>query len=372
MSRKSAAGVDRDALEAYLKRVLGDAAAIRDLKPLGEAADHDVKRYGYGTAIEVVYDLGGTTRRAVFQTVRPGPHGHETMPDRAQLLLSNYETFSRLPKHARALDIGTIHSDGRLVSLGDSEEFFILTEHVSGRGHQEDFYRILETGDLTDRDLERADLLADYLVEIHSLKRDDAGLYRRRIRELVGHGECVMGLDDTYPERAGFIDAALLEEIEHEVLRWRWRLRRFEHRLAQVHGDFHPWNLLFGDSGGEDSGELHVLDRSRGEWGEAADDVTCLTINYFFFSLQRSGRLEGAFRTLFERFWSRYLAATGDREILEVAAPFFAFRGLVIASPVWYPNLEEETRRKIFAFVRNVMRGEAFDPGAVNAYAEAD
>jgi Phosphotransferase enzyme family len=367
MSRHSAAGVDRDALEAYLKHVLGEAAAIRDLKPLGAAADHDVKRYGYGTAIEVIYDLGGQARRAVFQTVRPGPHGHETMPDRAQLLLSNYETFSRLPRHARALDIGTIHRDGRLVSLGDSEEFFILTEHVPGRGHQEDFYRLLETGNLTDRDLGRADLLADYLADIHSVRHDAPGLYRRRIRELLGHGECVMGLDDSYPERAGFIDAALLEQIEHEVLRWRWRLRRFEHRLAQVHGDFHPWNLLF-----EDSGDLHVLDRSRGEWGEAADDVTCLTINYLFFSLQRSGRLEGPFQTLFERFWSRYLAASEDDEILEVAAPFFAFRGLVIASPVWYPDLDEETRRKIFAFIRNVMSEKAFDPSAVNAYAEAD
>lgn len=367
MRRKPGAGVEREALEAYLKRVLGDAAAIRDLKPLGEAADHDVKRYGYGTAIEVVYDLDGKTKRAVFQTVRPGPHGHETMPDRAQLLLSNYETFSKLPKHARALDIGTIHSDGRLVSLGESEEFFILTEHVPGRGHQEDFYRLAETGKLTDRDVARADLLADYLADIHSLKREDSGLYRRRIRELVGHGECIMGLDDSYPERSGFIDAALLEEIEHEVLRWRWRLRGFEHRLRQVHGDFHPWNLLFGDSGA-----LHVLDRSRGEWGEAADDVTCLTINYFFFSLQSSGRLDGAFQTLFGRFWSRYLTATGDEEILEVAAPFFAFRGLVIASPVWYPNLEEETRRKIFAFIRNVMRETTFDPSSVNAYAEAD
>jgi Ser/Thr protein kinase RdoA (MazF antagonist) len=361
------AGVERAKLEAYLQGVLGETARIRDLKPLGEAVDHDVKRYGYGTAIEVVYDLDGAKRRAVFQTVRPGPHGHETMPDRAQLLLSNYETFSRLPEHARALDIGTIHTDGRLVSLGDSREFFILTEYLPGRGHQEDFYRLRETGALTERDLERSDLLADYLARIHSVKRDEPGLYRRRIRELVGHGECVMGLTDTYPERAGFIDARLLEEVEHEVLRWRWRLRRFEHRLSQVHGDFHPWNLLF-----EDKGDLHVLDRSRGEWGEAADDVTCLTVNYFFFSLQRAGRLEGPFQTLFERFWSRYLSTSKDEEMLEVAAPFFAFRGLVIASPVWYPDLSEEVRRKIFAFIRNVMRADRFDPSSVNAYAEAD
>ena len=71
--------------------------------------------------------------------------------------------------------------------------------------------------------------------------------------------------------------------------------------------------------------ELTLLDRSRGEYGDPADDVTCLTLNYLFFSLQRSGRLEGSFENLFRRFWERYLEESGDREILRVAAPFFGF-----------------------------------------------
>jgi len=359
-------GIGREALETYLRGVLDPAARILDLKRLGEATDHDVKRYGYGTAVEVVYELDGSTRRAVFQTVRPGPYGHEAMPDRAQLLLSNHETFGRLPRHARSLDIGAIHRDGRLASLGDCEEFFIVTEHVDGAGHQEDFYRLRDTDELTAPDLGRAARLCDYLAEIHALRHDAPGLYRRRIRDLVGHGECIMGLNDGYPDRYGFIDRALLEDIEHRAVVWRWRLRDFQHRLRQVHGDFHPWNILFT---GND--EFRVLDRSRGEWGEPADDVTCLTVNYLFFSLQRSGRLEGSFDTLFQRFWARYLEATGDREMLDVAAPFFAFRGLVIGSPVWYPDLSGDTRRAIFAFIRNVLAAGSFDPARVNEYAEA-
>jgi hypothetical protein len=364
--RTADVGIDRKKLEAYLADVLGPSARILDLKALGTPSDEDVKRYGYGTAIQVSYEVDGEARQAVFQTVRPGPHGHETMPDRAQLLLSNHETFGRLPRHARSIDVGTIHSDGRLVSLGDTEEFFLLTEYMEGRGHNEDFFRLRDTGELGPKDIERSDALCDYLVRIHGLRHEAPGLYLRRIRELVGHGECIMGLTDSYPDRHGFIDRALLEDVEHMALRWRWRLKDYTHRLRQVHGDFHPWNILF-----EDNGELHILDRSRGEWGEAADDVTCLSINYLFFSLQRSGRLEGAFQTLFERFWDRYLEATGDGEMLAVAAPFFAFRGLVIASPVWYPDLSEGVRRSLFAFIRNVMDARAFDPGKVNEYCEA-
>jgi hypothetical protein len=94
-----------------------------------------------------------------------------------------------------------------------------------------------------------------------------------------------------------------------------------------------------------------------------------LTLNYFFFSLQRSGRLEGPLETLFLRFWNRYLEKSPDREILRVVAPFFAFRGLVIASPLWYPNLSDTVRKGIVSFVLAVLDSESFDPTQVNSYA---
>jgi hypothetical protein len=187
----------------------------------------------------------------------------------------------------------------------------------------------------------------------------DPGLYVRRIRELVGHGECLFGVDDSYPEQ----HAARLEDIERRCVAWRWKLKRRTARLCQVHGDFHPWNLLF-----REGADFSVLDRSRGEWGEAADDVTCLALNYLFFSLQRSGRLAGDFEALWLRFWDRYLERSGDRELLEVAAPFFAWRGVVMANPVWYPNLDETLRERLLQFVLNVLAEDRFDPRRANAY----
>ena len=365
MPRTEGLGLDTAVLKDYLHETFGGDAEILDLKPLGEADAHDVKRFGYGTAILVEYRLDGRDRKAVFQTVRPGQHGHETMPDRAQLLLSNHETFGRLPLHARSMDVGEVSVDGALHSLGGADELFILTEYLEGTGHNEDFFRMRDDPALTDLDRDRSDALCDYLADIHGERLDEPGLYRRRIRELVGHGECIMGITDSYPDRHGFIDRELLEEIEHSAVQWRWRLRDSTHRLCQVHGDFHPWNLLF--RAGTD---FRVLDRSRGEWGEPADDVSCLTINYLFFSLQRSGRLDANFESLFLRFWDRYLEKTGDREMLSVVAPFFAFRGLVVASPTWYPNLDESVRQSIFSFVRNVLAEDTFDPGRVNEYCE--
>jgi aminoglycoside phosphotransferase (APT) family kinase protein len=174
-----------------------------------------------------------------------------------------------------------------------------------------------------------------------------------------------MGLIDSYPDHGENWQSRLLE-IEKQCIEWRWKLKPRVHRLRQVHGDFHPWNILFSREN-----DICLLDRSRGEWGDAADDVTCLTMNYVFFSLQRSERLEGAFGELFARFWKRYLEAAGDSELLEVAAPFLAFRGLVMAHPVWYPHLSDAVRSRLFNFISSVLDTPAFDPSKVNQYCEA-
>jgi len=84
--------------------------------------------------------------------------------------------------------------------------------------------------------------------------------------------------------------------------------------------------------------------------------------------LLRGGEREVPFEKLFQLFWKNCLEKTGDREMLEVAAPFFAWRGLVIASPVWYPRLPAGVRRSIFNFIQNILADERFVPEDVNRY----
>lgn len=234
----------------------------------------------------------------------------------------------------------------------------MLAEFVEGREYADDLLRLRAGEDLSDQDLERTDALCDYLADIHRVAGPDPGLYARRIRELVGHGECIFGVADSYPG-----EEKVLEEIERHCVGWRWRLKRRPHRLRQVHGDFHPWNIMF-----RQGTDFSVLDRSRGEWGDPADDVTCLTLNYLFFSLQRSGKLEGAFERLWRRFWERYLERTRDAEMLEVAGLFLAFRGLVMANPLWYPALDPDVRRKMINFINAVLAEERFEPARANQY----
>jgi len=345
------------AVEAYLERVHGRPVRAVRVTPLGGGRQGD-KGYGYGIPLRVDYELDGTARRAVIESVRPGPFGHEHMADRAQLLLWAHHAFGALPRHVASLDVGAVRESGELVPLGNAEELFMLAEFVEGHEYADDLLRIRSSGESTPLDLERADALCDYLVEIHRLKGPDPGLYVRRIRELVGHGECIFGVSDSYPEKFD-----VLKKIELQCVEWRWKLRGRTHRLRQVHGDFHPWNIMF-----REGADFSVLDRSRGEWGDAADDVACLSLNYLFFSLQRSGRLEGGFERLWRRFWQRYLERSGDAELLEVVAPFLAFRGLVMANPLWYPALAAEIRDRMLAFVTRVLEEPRFDPARASEY----
>jgi Ser/Thr protein kinase RdoA (MazF antagonist) len=360
--------VNMAAMAAYLGATLGTTVEIVAFRRLGEAdTASDPKHFGYGVPFEVECRVDGVTRQFVVSRTRPAQgFGHDYPADRAWQALYGHAAYNSFPRHVRSLDVGFIRASGELVSAADARDFFQLVEKADGTLYWHDLDHLLHGAPLAARDEARTEALARFLAGAHAVKRDEPVLYERRIRELLGHGECVMGILDSYPPYALFPPAAC-EELERHLVTWRWRLRSRTHRLSRVHGDFHPWNLLF--RAGTD---FSVLDRSRGEWGEPADDVAALAANYLFFGIRtsevRSERgVAEPFRRLFHHFLSAYVAGSGDAEVLGTLPPFLAFRLLVLAHPRWYPTLTDAVRTELLGLAQSVVLSTHLDPADLSS-----
>jgi len=356
-------GALRDYLSSLEKR---DAEVVRIgglRKPKKSRLVGKLKGFGYGTPYLIEYKVGSKTKSGVLETMRAGGFGHDFPWDRAQSLLFAHCTYNRLPRHVRSIDVGVFTKKNELKSVGDFSEFFILTEKVDGQGYYKDLERIRDSGVMTEMDLRRCTALSDYIARVHKVKKNAPDLYVRAVRDLVGHGECIMGLIDSYPKEADFLEKDELKQIEKKCIEWRWKLKNKSRFLCRVHGDFHPFNVMF-----RKGTDFTALDRSRGEWGEAADDVASMSINYLLFSIQEHGRLASPFDQLYELFMRTYLERTGDEELLEVIQPFYVWRCLVVASPLWYPNLGSDNRRRFFNFIRAILDTDRFDVRSVNSY----
>ena len=356
--------MDVAALAPYLEGLFGRPVEVLDVKPLGESQDADVKGFGYGVPLAVCCRVGDDMRKLVVARTKPVQgFGHDYPADRAWQALYAHVAYNGFPRHVRSLDVGFRRAAGDLVSAGDATEFFQVVELAEGRPYWRDLERLLDMP-VDEVDFARAEALARFLADAHREKRNEPTLWERRIRELVGHGECLMGILDSYPHPYPLLPPEVCEAIERAAIGWRWRLRGRAERLSRVHGDFHPWNLLF-----REGTDFSVLDRSRGEWGEPADDVAALAINYLFFGLRRrAARCDiEPFLTLFRIFLETYLKASGDTELCKLMPPFLAFRALVIAHPRWYPTLVHATRTALIRFARCMMDDCLFDPSDVAA-----
>jgi hypothetical protein len=350
------------ALEEYLQQHYPPPIKIQSIEPLGVIHDKKfkLKEYGYGTPLHIKFYTNNKPESIVLNTVKPGPFGHQTMPDRAAILLRQYQTFNNLPRHVKTLDIGAFTEKGSLKTLRDLKEMFLVTKYVKGKEYIHDLDRVKETGKTQPIDRLRAKALAEYLINIHAEKHNDPKYYERRTRELIGHNECIMGLTDSYPHEHEWITPMLLANMEKKTIDWRWRLKILTHRLSTVHGDFHPFNILF-----REETDFTVLDRSRGSRGEPADDVAGITINYLFWGLLHKKQLTNPFKQLWETFYEHYLK-NNDDEILQVISPYLTWRALVVASPVWYPNISLDVRKKLLNFANNILDVETFDPFNIN------
>jgi hypothetical protein len=296
-------------VENYLKERFGPETRLISMQRLGEGV--------HGAAYLLKFNNPQGENRLIMKALFPSRFGHDHYSDRAQVLLLAQANYNEMPKHVRATDV-VGESPDKLISVKDAREFYIFMEEAKGVSYFKDLDEILKRGHLDELDMERARMLAHFLADIHAARysgQDAKILYRRRIRDLIGHGECIINI--------------------------------------RLQGD-----------------DFVLLDRSRGSWGEPADDVSCLSVNYIHYAIKDRGTFAGPFAELFQVFLEAYLEKTNDAGFFEIAQPFFAFRVLVIANPKFYPDDTSDTKRKLIDFGLSVLETEKFDTQNISDYME--
>jgi len=125
-------------IERYLDAVFKKSVKLVSMRELGKEPEARVlKAYGYGVPILLQIEIEGEKKSFVIESMAAGQFGHEHFSDRAQVMLWDYDTFNRLPKHAKAIDVGAFIKDGRLISIGSADELF----GEQGRGDKIPAYR---------------------------------------------------------------------------------------------------------------------------------------------------------------------------------------------------------------------------------------
>ncbi len=348
---------------------------------------HDIKIHKLGSGVQgsgflIEIELPEGLKSYVIKTLNSEGLGHDYPSDRASVFLLDLDEFKNLPKHVKAIDVLAEMTDGSIKSIGGGKEYYLLMERAEGIDYFNDLKKFSKKKELDEIDIKKIKTMTSYLANIHSEKKESKTLYWRKLRDTVGHGECLMGVFDSYPD--GVLTYDEMSDIIKKSVDWIAKLKPKYRRLACIHGDFHPGNIWFINKnttlntgvkvrGGsvttnytstkelKKNVDFILLDRSRGPWGEPADDVTALAINYIFFSIMNHNKIKGAYNQGLQMFFDEYIRASGDGEITSVAALFFAFRGVVVANPLFYPELSSEQRRLIFNFVHNVLDDEDFN-----------
>jgi hypothetical protein len=359
-------GLDTARLRKLVASALPGAQILRivPLAPDATSDDESMKAAGYGAPVRIDVLRGGVVSSLVLHTANANEYGHDRRADRAAAAVLAADTFDTLPRHASVIDVGAYRGETDFVSLRGTDEFYLLTTYVAGSVYANDLRRIARTGALTALDIARTGALVEYLVKLHARRPAQAKVaYARFLRDTLGGGEGIFGIVDGYPEDVPAAPRERLERIEERCLKFRFRLRGRHERLRRTHGDFHPFNVLF-----DEGCELFVLDTSRGSLGDPADDVACMALNYAFFALGHPGAWRDALRALWYGFWQRYAASSGDDDLFEVVAPLLAWRGLVLASPAWYPELGVEERERLLGFVERALEAPRFSPSAAEEF----
>lgn len=334
-------GINPEQLKKILEKTYKQRIKILKISKLGNGF--------MATGFQIDFKADKEIKKIVIRTLRPVNFSNDYPADRMGSFWIQHHSAKLLPSHVKSLSIIGIEKKTKMIGAVDHyDEFIQLLEWAEGEEYFVDLERILKENKAGENDYKKVILLSNYLVKIHQKKfkgpKDQASsLYKRHTRDYAG-SRFIMDVLDTYPSEIFFTSWHKLHQLVFEVYKFREKSKNNFERLSKIHGDFHPGNIKF-----QDKNKFIILDASRVIWGEPADDVSCLGINYLWYALKQTGKFKGVFRDLFNIFWNNYLQKSDDKEINNILPLFIAIRSVVLKHPLYF-SVDDKIRKKLHIF----------------------
>ena len=336
-------------------------------------SDLKIKKLGsgvLGTGYLIEFKITKNKKRLILKSLIKEGFTHDYLSDRAASLIRAHEDYNLMENHVKSEDV-IANKDGRLTSIGNAKEFYILMQEARGKDFFNDFDKIKKTKILDSEIKKKIMNISDFLVKIHKKKHKSSSIYRRKMRETIsGNGSIIEMLDFHSDENFIRFEKKWFEILKQIIRYWRIS-RNMDYRLCEVHGDFHPGNIWF------ENEKLIILDRARGRFGEPADDITSFIINPIMYSLILNGKFDGPFKEMYDIFWNNYFKKTKDREMRKIIAPYLAFKIAIVTNPIIVSNnlyggkeKAELIREKLINLALNVAKDKEFSPEKINYYLE--
>jgi hypothetical protein len=206
--------INEEAIKAYVLKEFPGISGV-EIRKLGSGVQ------GSGFLVEMRTEQG--MESYVVKSLLPEGFGHDYPSDRAAVFLLDLDEYRNLPNHVKAIDVLAEMEDGTVKSIGGGKEYYLMMEKVDGRDYFHDLSGMAGKDRLNLTDVAKIKAMAAYLADIHAVKKDSKTLYWRKLRDTVGHGECLMGVLDIYPD--GTVPYEDMADIIKRSVDWVYRLK---------------------------------------------------------------------------------------------------------------------------------------------------